>query len=161
MAKRKRDWLDDFIDGMSEEEKADLSKKDDARYYWSPTDEELYCWSDGTPTCWSVRAQAWVFDPECVDVMLGESFGRIIDAEQAEKYRKYLNKKYGKNFKTDDSKMVKYEPKMEGPLKLDDSEPGRYTDRNKQEKNESETDPEGEIKWSGKIDDSVWDLPLE
>ncbi len=39
--------------------------------------------------------------------MLGESFGRIIDAEQAEKIRKYLNKKYGKNFKKEshDSKL--------------------------------------------------------
>ena len=113
---KERDWLDDFIDEMSDEEKAEL-EKDDRRFFWSPADEELYCWDNGKPTSWSVKDQKWVPDPECVDVLLGESFGKSIDEKQAEEYKEYLNKKYGKKV---EDEMVTYEPKPgKEPISLD------------------------------------------
>lgn len=110
MADKIPDFLRDFYNSLTKEQKAGLGKDNEPVYYWKPVEESLLRWSPQASESWNPQTNSWEDDPEAVEVMLGESFGRTIDAAKAEEYKVFLNQKHGKT--------------------------------------------------SGKIDDSIWDAPL-
>ena len=91
---KEKDWLDEYIDSLSEEERKALDEPK-PMYYWDPVGEDLYK-LDGGPYSWSPAAKDWVWDETGADIMIGELIAFPVEETELEEYKKLLEEKYGK-----------------------------------------------------------------
>ena len=89
-----RDWLDEWIDSLTEEEREEI-KNIPPEYYWDDNDESLYCLQGG-PYEYSPAEHKWVWSDDAAGILIGEGFARDIEPSEVKGYIDYLEEKYGK-----------------------------------------------------------------
>ena len=89
-----RDWLDEWMETLPEEEQQELDHPA-PRYYWDNEDSSLYCLC-GEPLEYSAADHDWVWSEAAAGILIGEGFASPIDESELQKRIDLLEEMYGK-----------------------------------------------------------------